>query len=96
MLSERALHHRAYWSHTCLALRPEVDAERLKDAWAALAKANDMLRTGFIQPADADVCVDHILCWGGGLTCSYPGRSTRCCTRRIPLIGARRKEWTAI
>ncbi|EJD33719.1 acetyl-CoA synthetase-like protein [Auricularia subglabra TFB-10046 SS5] len=50
MLSERALHHRAYWSHTCLQLDAGVDADKLRDAWGALAKEYDMLRTGFVQP----------------------------------------------
>lgn len=31
MLSERALPHHGYWSHTCLALR-HVDAGLLKEA----------------------------------------------------------------
>ncbi|EJD35974.1 acetyl-CoA synthetase-like protein [Auricularia subglabra TFB-10046 SS5] len=50
MLSERALHHRAYWSHSCLDLDAGVDADKLRDAWGALAKEYDMLRTGFVQP----------------------------------------------
>ncbi|KZV86819.1 acetyl-CoA synthetase-like protein [Exidia glandulosa HHB12029] len=54
MLSEQALHHRAYWSHTALVLRPAVDAEKLHETWGAMARAYEMLRTGFVMPSTND------------------------------------------
>lgn len=51
VLGEMAQDPRTYWTHHLLTLGPDVDVEKLREAWKMVAEANDVLRIGFIAAA---------------------------------------------
>lgn len=50
-----ALDPRLYSHHHAVHLSPQIDVERLKEAWTAVVAKNDILRTGFHWRAGAEV-----------------------------------------
>ncbi|KAJ4349788.1 uncharacterized protein N0V89_008406 [Didymosphaeria variabile] len=48
-----------YYNHDVLKLRPTIDLEKLKEAWAEVAAASPILRTSFVPVDDPSIDFSH-------------------------------------
>ncbi|KAL1610378.1 NRPS [Paraconiothyrium brasiliense] len=54
-----ASEYTSYYNHDVLKLKPTVDLELLKEAWAEVATASPILRTSFVQVDDPSIDFSH-------------------------------------
>lgn len=50
---------RQYFNHEVLRLRPDIDLERLREAWNSVIRANSILRTGFAEVVDESLDMSY-------------------------------------
>ncbi|KAJ5102908.1 hypothetical protein N7532_003437 [Penicillium argentinense] len=56
-MSSSELHH--YYNHEILQLEPNVDLQRLQEAWRAVVKSHPILRTSFVEVWDPKISASY-------------------------------------